>query len=397
MLEIRKRNTIVALDIGTSYIKAAMAEVIVGQDINLLGISRVSSRGMRKGNIVDIENAAKAVEACLNDLERLTGIEINNAVLGFSGGSISSVNNHSVVAIGNPNSEISRDDKERVLQSAHSVSLPADKTIVQTVERQYIVDGYEGVMDPVGMVGSRLEAEVTIIIAATAAIQNLYRCASRINLHINNLLYNSILGGEAVLVSAEREMGVVLVDIGAGTTEVAFFENGSLANASVIPMGDEYLAKDLAIVLKTSMEEAARILEKSGTANPKMVDGELMINVRNIQGKDVKQVPQETISEIISARLIELVELIYAELKEFDCLERIPSGIVLTGGGAEMPGIVDLFEQNLDMPVRIGLPENLRGMAREFNRAQYAVVLGGILYGTRVMGNQAKEAPLFTG
>jgi Actin-like ATPase involved in cell division len=162
-------------------------------------------------------------------------------------------------------------------------------------------------------------------------------------------------------------------------------------------MGDEYLAKDLAIVLKTSMEEAARILEKSGAANPKTVDSELMINVRNIQGKDVKQVPQETIAEIISARLIELVELIYAELKEFDCLDRIPSGIVLTGGGAEMSGIVELFEQYLDMPVRIGLPENLRGMAREFNRTQYAVVLGGVLYGTRVMGNHAKEAPLFTG
>ncbi len=397
MLEIRKRNTIVALDIGTSYIKAAMAEVIVGQDINLLGISRVPSRGMRKGNIVDIESAAKAVEACLNDLERLTGIEINNAVLGFSGGSISSLNNHAAVAIGNPNSEISRDDKERVLQSAHSISLPADKTIVQTVERQYIVDGYEGVMDPVGMVGSRLEAEVTIITAATAAIQNLYRCASRVNLHINSLLYNSLLAGEAVLVPAEKEMGVVLVDIGAGTTDVAFFENGSLADTSVIPMGDEYLAKDLAIVLKTSMEEAARILEKSGAANPKTVDSELMINVRNIQGKDVKQVPQETIAEIISARLIELVELIYAELKEFDCLDRIPSGIVLTGGGAEMSGIVELFEQYLDMPVRIGLPENLRGMAREFNRTQYAVVLGGVLYGTRVMGNHAKEAPLFTG
>ncbi len=397
MLEIRKRNTIVALDIGTSYIKAAMAEVIVGQDINLLGISRVPSRGMRKGNIVDIESAAKAVEACLNDLERLTGIEINNAVLGFSGGSISSLNNHAAVAIGNPNSEISRDDKERVLQSAHSISLPADKTIVQTVERQYIVDGYEGVMDPVGMVGSRLEAEVTIITAATAAIQNLYRCASRVNLHINSLLYNSLLAGEAVLVPAEKEMGVVLVDIGAGTTDVAFFENGSLADTSVIPMGDEYLAKDLAIVLKTSMEEAARILEKSGAANPKTVDSELMINVRNIQGKDVKQVPQETIAEIISARLIELVELIYAELKEFDCLDRIPSGIVLTGGGAEMSGIVELFEQYLDMPVRLGLPENLRGMAREFNRTQYAVVLGGVLYGTRVMGNHAKEAPLFTG
>lgn len=371
--------------------------MIAGQDINLLGISRVPSKGMRKGNIVDIESTSKAIELCLNDLERLTGVEINSAISGFSGGSISSHSSHAVVAVGNHNNEITQEDKERVLHSALNIALPPDKTVVQTVERQYIVDGYDGVQDPVGMMGSRLESEVTIITAASAAIQNLQRCANRINLHILGLLYNPLLAAEAVIVPAEKEMGVVLVDIGAGTTEVAFFENGSLAHTSVIPMGDEYLAKDLAIVLRTSMEEAARILEKSGAANPKLVQSDLMVNVRNIQGKDVKQVPQEVIAEIISARLLELVELIYAELKQFDCLDRIPSGLVLTGGGAEMPGIVDLFEQYLDMPVRIGMPENLRGMAREFNRAQNAVVLGGILYGTRVMGTQAKEAPLFTG
>lgn len=397
MLGIRHRNIIVALDVGTSYIKAAMAEIITGQDINLLGVSKVPSKGLRKGNIVDIEGTAKAMDACLNELERLTGLEISHVLAGFSGGSAASLSNHAVVAVGNPNYEISREDKERVLQSARSVALPPDKSIVQTIERQYIVDGYEGVKDPVGMVGSRLEAEVSIIVAATAAIQNMYRCANRINLQIDHLIYNPLLAAEAALVPAEREMGVVLADIGGGTTELAFFENGSLCNTAIIPVGDEYLAKDLAIVLRTSMEEASRILEKSGVAHPKFAQSDLMVNVRNIQGKDVKQVPQEVIAEIISARLTELVELIYEELKQFDCLERMPSGLVLTGGGAELPGITDLFEQYLDLPVRIGLPENLRGMAREFNRAQYSVVLGGILYCTRVVGYQPKEEPVLAG
>ncbi len=397
MLGISKRNIIVALDVGTSYIKAAMAEMISGQDINLLGVSRVPSKGLRKGNIVDIDSTAKALEVCLNELERLTGLEINHALFGFSGGNITSVSNHAVVAVGNPNYEITRDDKERVLQSARSVALPPDKAIVQTIERQYIVDGYDGVKDPVGMVGSRLEAEVCVIIAATAAVQNMYRCANRINLNIDHLIYNPLLAAEAVLVPAEKDMGVVLADIGGGATELAFFENGSLCNTAIVPVGDEYLAKDLAIVLRTSMEEASRILEKSGVADPRLAQSELMVNVRNIQGKDVKQVPQEVIAEIISARLMELVELIYEELKQFDCLERMPSGLVLTGGGAELPGITDLFEQYLDIPVRIGLPENMRGMAREFNRAQYSVVLGGILYSTKVVGYQPQEEPIFAG
>ncbi|HWP98560.1 MAG TPA: cell division protein FtsA [Syntrophomonadaceae bacterium] len=385
------------MDVGTSYIKAAMAELNFGQDINLLGVSKVPARGLRKGNIIDIESTAKSIEECLNELERLTGVEINSALFGFSGGSITAINNQAVVAVGNPTYEITRDDRDRVLQSSRNVALPPDKTIVQTIERQYIVDGYEGVNDPVGMVGSRLEAEVTVVIAATAAIQNLYRCANRINLHINQLVYSPLLAAEAVLIPAEKEMGVVLVDLGGGTTEIAFYENGSLSNTSVLPMGDEYLAKDLAIVLKTSMEEANRILEKSAVANPKMAQEDLIINVRNIQGKDIKQVPQEVIAEIISARLLEIVELIYEELKQYDCLNRMPSGLVLTGGGAELPGISELFEQYLDMPVRVGLPENMRGMAREFNRSQNGNVLGGILYSTRIPGVQPKEASVFSG
>jgi cell division protein FtsA len=374
---------VVGLDVGTSNIKAALAEINSSQDISILGLSKIPSLGLRKGNIIDIESTARSINECLNDLERMTGVQVTSALVGFAGGGISAVNNHAVVAVGNPNYEITQDDKERVLQSACNIALPPDKTIVQKVERQYIVDGYDGVKDPVGMVGSRLEVEVAIIVAATAAIQNMQRSTQRINLHIDKIIYNPLLVAESVLLPTEREMGAVLIDIGGGTTELSFFENGSILYTTVLPIGGEYITKDLAIVLRTSIEEAARIKEAKGLASPDMARDDMMINVRNIQGKDMKQVSQQVVAEIINARIVELMEMIYAELKEFACLDRMPGGIVLTGGEAELPGIVDIMEEYLNVPVRLGLPENLRGIPTENNRAQNAAVIGGLIYAAR--------------
>jgi cell division protein FtsA len=205
-LAIKNRNIVVGLDVGTSMIKAVMGDAGHGSGINILGLAQVPSTGLRKGNIIDIESTARSIDTCLNELERLTGVEIHNALTGFSGISISAVNNHAVVAVGNPNVEITPEDKDRVLQSAQNIALPPDKTIVQIIERQYIVDGYDGVKDPVGMVGNRLEAEVIVIIAATAAVQNLQRSANRINLHLDRLVYKPLLAGESVLMPAEKEM-----------------------------------------------------------------------------------------------------------------------------------------------------------------------------------------------
>ncbi len=275
----------VSLDVGTSKIKAAMAEVY-GQDRHILGIAHVPSLGLRKGNIIDIESTAKSIDTCLNELERLTGIEIFGATVGFSSVSISIISNHAVVAVGNPIYEINEEDKQRVLQSARNISLPLDRTIIQTIEKQYIVDGYDGVKDPVGMVGSRLEAEVAVVVGAVAGIQNLQRTAHRINLRINQLVYNSLLASSAVLSPTEKKMGVGLVDIGGGTIEISYFENGSMINTTVLPMGGEYITKDLAIVLRTSMEEAAKIKENHGLASPDMANNEIMLNVPNIQGKE---------------------------------------------------------------------------------------------------------------
>lgn len=375
-----------SLDIGTSTVKAALAEISFGQDISILGITKVSSSGLKKGNIVDIEGTAKAIDNCLNELERLTGIQIYNALSGFSGSSIKAVNNRALVAVGNPGYEITRDDRDRVLQSACNISLPPDKVIMQTIERQYIVDSYDGVKDPVGMVGSRLEAEVTIIIAAGAAIQNLQRSTTRVNLQIDRMVYNPLLVSESVLLPAEKEMGVVLVDLGAGTTEVTLFQGGSVLHSAVLPVGDEYLTRDLAIVLKTSIEEAVRIKEEYGVANPELLSQDTTVGIKNVQGKEVKQVSQQVIAEIINARIIEITEMICNELKLFSTPENVPGGIVITGGGAELVGLTDVMEEYLGIPVRLGLPENIGGLPTEFNRSQYAAVLGGVIYAARYMG-----------
>jgi cell division protein FtsA len=371
---------LVGLDVGTSSVKAALAEIVSPGTVNILGLTSQPSAGLRKGNIVDIEATARSIDSCLNELERLTGVEIQSAVCGFSGMSITAVSNHSVIAVANPNNEITEEDKRRVLQLAQNVALPPDKMIVQLIERQYIIDGYDGVRDPVGMVGSRLEAEVLIVISAAAALQNLQRSAERINLYLERFVYNPILMAEAVLMPAEKEMGVALVDLGGGTTEISVFEQGTLLSTSVLPIGGEYITKDLAIVLRTSIEEAARIKEESGIAAISMASSDVMVNVRNIQGNEVKQVSQHVIADIVAARVNEMVQMIHAELVQSTYLEKLPGGLVLSGGGAQLKGIAEVMEAYLNIPVRVGRPDNIRGLQREYNQPENAVVLGCINY-----------------
>ncbi|CFX63328.1 Cell division protein FtsA [Syntrophomonas zehnderi OL-4] len=376
---------------GSSSIKAALGEVISPGNVNILGLSQVVSVGLRKGNIVDIENTARSIDQCLNELERLTGIEIASALSGFSGISLTAVHNHAVIAVGNPNDEITEEDKQRVLQSARNIALPPDKIIVQVIERQYIVDGYDGVKDPVGMMGSRLEAEVVIIIAAAAAVQNLQRCSNRINLQLERLVYSPLLMAESVLMPAEKEMGVALVDMGGGTTEISLFEQGSLSSTAVLPIGGEYITRDLAIVLRTSIEEASRIKEEAGVASTTLARSDITVNVRNIQGNELKQVSQHVIAEIVGARVLEMVEMIQAELNQNTCIDNLPGGLVISGGGAQLTGIAEMMESYLNIPVRLGVPDNIKGLQREYNQPQNSVVLGCICYGANLIDLAATD------
>jgi cell division protein FtsA len=373
-----------------------MAEIF-GQELHLLGLVQVPSLGVRKGNIIDLESTSQSIETCLNELERLTGIEIFGATVGFSSVSISIVSNHAMVAVGNPIYEINEEDKQRVLQSARNISIPLDRSIIQTIVKQYIIDGFDGVKDPVGMAGSRLEAEVSVIVGAVAGIQNLQRTAHRINLRIDQLVYNSLLASTAVLSPTEKEMGVGLVDIGGGTIEISYFENGNLVYTTVLPMGDEYITKDLAIVLRTSMEEAAKIKENHGLASPDMANREIMLNVPNIQGKDASKISQQVVADIISARVIEMSEMIIAEFKQFGCLGYMPAGIVLTGGGAELAGITQVMEEYINIPVRLGWPENIKGINDEYNRPRNAAVLGGLLFNQQHAVKMPADSSKFSG
>jgi cell division protein FtsA len=369
------------LDIGTNSIKVALGEINHLNAIQVVGLVQVPSGGLRKGNIVDIESTARAIETGLNELEKITGMEIMSAIVGFSGISISSINNHAVIAVGSSNYEISREETAKVLHAAQNMALAPDKTVVQVVERQYIVDGYDGVKDPVGMVGNRLEAETLTIIAATAALQNLHRSCQRITLHVDQLVYSQLLAAEAVLMPAEKEMGVALVDMGGGTTEVSIFEQGSILTTSVLPIGGDYITKDLAIILKTSIEEAARIKENYGLAAPEMVRNNVMIDISNLQGNQTKQVQQQLVAQIISARLLEMLEMIFIELQRITDLDNLPGGLVLTGGGAQLSGVVELMEDYLDVPVRLGKPANIIGLKDEISKPQNTVALGGLIYG----------------
>ncbi|MEA1960614.1 MAG: cell division protein FtsA [Bacillota bacterium] len=374
-----------SLDAGSSSIKAALGEMLQNESINVLGIVKHPSEGIKKGNVIDIDAASRSIDACLNELEKLTGVEIGNALAGYSGTSISSVRNRAVVAVGNTDYEISQEDKERVLLSAQNISLPPDKTIVQLIERQYVVDGYDGVREPVGMVGSRLESEVLMLVAASAAMQNLQRCASRINLHLDRLVYNQLLGAQAVLLPDELQMGVILVDMGAGTTEISVFQQGSLLFTSVLPLGGDYITRDLAIVLKTSIDEAIRIKEAAGIALSSLEKSEHLINVCNIQGKEFKQVSQQIVTEIIAARVQEITEMIVAEVNQY-VIGPIPGGMVLAGGCAELDGLVEAIEEYSGMPVRVGSMESIKGLDPQMNKPENAVVVGSLLYGMKHIG-----------
>jgi len=388
----QRRNTIVGLDIGTDTVKAALGEINHPNQVAVSGLVEIPSLGLKKANIVDIELAAKAVETALNELEKMTGVEIMSAITGFSNVSISASPGNAVVALSGSNFEISSHEIEKVLEAAASIPLPADRAIVQVIERQYVVDGYEGVKDPLGMTGQRLEAEVVLISAAAAAVQNMQRSVKRINLQLDHLVFSQILAAEAVLLPAEKEMGVVLIDFGGGTTEISLFREGSLLSTSVLPFGADYITQDLAIILKTSREEAKRIKENYGLASPELAHRDIIVNVNNLQGNQSRQISQLLITEIISARISDMLDMIYVEIEKMTDMDNLAGGAVLTGGGAELTGMVDLLQAYLDIPVRLGDPINIVGLKNEYNKPQYSVVLGGLVYGCKNLQPSLTEA-----
>ncbi len=389
-----KDRVITGIDVGTSKIATIVATVKEEGEIHITGVSTVDSKGIRKGQIVDIEDAVTAISPSLEAAERMAGVQISSAFISVGGNHVSSQNSHGVVAVAEPEKEISPSDVERVVDAAKAISLPSSRTILHVLPRGYIVDGQEGIADPVGMTGVRLEVDTHIVTGGLIAVKNLQRCVEELGVSVEGIVCAGLASAYSTLTETEKELGVILVDIGGGTTDVAIFVEGALSYSSVIPIGAKNITNDLAIGLRISLESAEKIklllsqkakkvaLPQENEAKIRVED-EMDISDLNLN-EDLKKVSRKTLVEgIIKPRLNEIFTMVGLELKKSGFGGMTPSGIVITGGGAETVGIVEAARKNLAMPVRIGVPTNITGLVDEILTPAYATSVGLIHYGAR--------------
>jgi len=412
---------IVGIDIGTSKITTVIAKYDDDGTINVLGISDIPSSGIRKGQIVDIEDAVIAMNSSLEAAERMAGYSINHIIASISGNHIESINSKGVVAVSKPEGEINAHDVQRVIDAAKAVSLPSSREIIHILPRNYTVDGQEGIKDPIGMTGVRLEVDTHIISAGTTSLRNLEKALSEVGVDVDAVAFSGYASSLAVLSETEKELGVILVDIGAGTTDIAMYTEGSIAYSSVLPIGARHVTNDLAIGLRVSLESAEKIKlflsrptpkniilpeesaeEKLLKKSQKFPTDEIDISSLNLP-EEVKNVSRKTLIEgIIRPRLNEIFTMVGMEIKKSGLGGQTPAGIVLTGGGAKTVGIVDCAKRMLAMPVRIGMPSGLKGIIDEIQNTPYATVIGLIKYGAKVeskasFGISLSKVPLLKG
>lgn len=376
-------RTVVALDIGTTKVCTLIAEVGPPPEnlMRIVGVGTVPSRGIRKGVVVNVNEVTAAISESVQRAERTSGYEIASAYVGLAGAHISAMNSRGVVAISRGERGIRPVDVERALESARAIDIPHNREILHIIPRDFSVDGDDGVRDPVGMQAYRLEVEAHIVTGATSSIRNLIKCVQNTDVQIDALVLEPLASGNSILTEIEREMGVVLVDIGSGTTDVAIFIEGSIWHTVVLPTGGEQITNDIAIGLRTPYNTAEEIKIKFGHAQSASIAPEETVRV-NIFGEDGQQkIPRQFLAEIIEARVEEIFEMVLKEIKRSGYDGLLPAGVVLCGGTARIPGIKDLSREVMGLPTRIGEPENLRGLVDTLHSPAFATSIGLLQWG----------------
>lgn len=386
---------VVGIDVGTYKIVTVIAKV--DEVVNVLGVSEVKSAGIRKGQIVDIEEAVNAINASLEAAERMAGYSVSHVFASIGGSQIESQNSRGVVAVSTPQGEITPSDLIRVIDAAKAISLPSTREIIHVLPRNYIVDGQEGIKDPIGMSGVRLEVDTHIITANSIAVRNLDKAFSEVGVDVDGYVFNGYASSLSVLSETERELGVVLVDIGAGTTDISIYTEGSVTYSSVLAIGARHITNDLAIGLRISLESAEKIkLFLSHQANKRTVrpdieeekkeaktSDEIDLSALNLP-EEVRKVSYKTLVDgIIRPRLNEIFTMVGIEIKKSGYGGQTPAGLVITGGGALTVGIKDAAKRMLAMPVRIGMPTDMKGIIDEIQNPAYATVVGLLMYGAK--------------
>lgn len=400
-----RTKIIAGIDVGSAKIATIIASYSLKREsLDITGVSVVKSRGLRKSQIIDIEEAVEAITLSIEGAERMAGFALSSAFISVGGTHIESANSKGVVAVAEPEAEITQDDVRRVLESARAISLPSSREILHVIPRNFIVDAQGGIKDPLGMTGIRLEAEAHIISGAATSIRNLTKCINGIGIDVEGLVFTGLAASEAVLSETERELGVCLVDIGGGTTNICVFQEGSLAHSSVLPVGSNNVTNDLAIGLRVSLESAEKIKKFLGKEEKKPVlpEGLRMEKVKDevdlsslkLQ-EDLKSISKKTVIDgIIRPRLNEIFAMVGEELKKSGFGGATPAGIVLTGGGGETVGVINACKRILSMPTRLGIPKGITGLIDEIETPAFATSIGLILYGMKHGETQSSRISL---
>jgi cell division protein FtsA len=373
-----EKDLIVSLDIGTSKVVAMVGEA--GTDgIEVIGLGSCPSRGLKKGVVVNIESTVQSIRRAVEEAELMAGCQIHSVYAGVAGSHIRSLNSHGIVAI--HDREVASGDVERVIDAARAVAIPADQKILHILPQEFIIDSQDGIRDPIGMAGVRLEARVHIVTGAVSAAQNIVKCVEHCGLVVDDIILEQLASSQAVLTDDERELGVCLVDIGGGTTDIAVFADGSIRHTAVIPIAGDQVTNDIAVALRTPTQHAEEIKVKHACALSRIVDSDHTIDVPSVGDRPARRLARRALAEVVEPRLEELLGLVQADLRRSGFEELIAAGVVMTGGTSSTEGLIGLAEDLLQVPVRLGLPQSVKGLNEAMRNPIYSTGAGLLLFG----------------
>ena len=392
MGSVQDKRMIVGLDIGTSKVVAIVGEIGPEGEIEVVGIGSNPSRGMKKGVVVNIESTVQSIQRAVEEAELMAGCQIHSVYVGIAGSHIRSLNSHGIVAI--KDREVYGLDLERVIDAAQAVAIPADQKILHILPQEYIIDNQEGIKEPLGMSGVRLEAKVHLVTCAVNAAQNIEKCIRRCGLDVEEIILEQLASSYSVLTDDERELGVCLVDVGGGTTDIAIFTEGSIRHTGVIPIAGDQVTNDIAMALRTPTQHAEEIKIKYACALTQLAGADETIKVPSVGDRPPRDLSRQALAEVVEPRYDELFTLVQAELRRSGFEDMVPAGIVLTGGTSKMEGVVELAEEIFHMPVRVGYPQAVQGLTDIVRNPIYATSVGLLQYG---MEHQGEAGPATTG
>ncbi len=390
MAKPNDRNLIVGLDIGTSKVVAIVGEITDEGGLDIVGIGSNPSRGLKKGVVVNIESTVQSIQRAVEEAELMAGCQIHSVFTGIAGSHVRSLNSHGIVAI--RDTEVTYEDVNRVIEAARAVAIPTDQKILHVLPQEFVIDAQEGIREPVGMNGVRLEAKVHIVTGAVSAAQNIVKCVNRCGLQVDEIILEQVASSYAVLTEDEKDLGVCIVDIGGGTTDIAIFTGGAIRHTHVIPIAGDQVTNDIVVVLRTPTQYVDDIKIKYGCALKQLTTLDDSIEVPGMGDREPRRLSRQILADVIEQRYEELFQLVQTELRRSGFEELIASGIVLTGGASKMQGVIELAEEVFHMPVRLGLPTGVAGLADVVRNPIYSTGVGLLIYGKQQLA-QPKATP----